>query len=55
MISIFALQNMRNMPLFFLVKSMLRKLLGFDHVHENKTFFVFLKEEINFKKSLDFF
>jgi hypothetical protein len=36
---------------FFLVKSMLRKLLGFGHMHENKTFFfVFLKEKINLKK-----
>jgi hypothetical protein len=35
--------------LFFFFENMLGKLWGFDYIHENKTFFVFLKEEINLK------
>jgi len=42
---------MRKMPfVFFFYENMLVKILGFDRMHENKTFFfVFLKREINLK------
>jgi len=49
---------MRKMPFVFFNENMLVKILGFDHMHENKTFvFVFLKREINLKvlKFFEFF
>jgi hypothetical protein len=50
---------MRKMPfVFFFYENMLVKILGFDRMHENKTFFfVFLKREINLKvlKFFEFF
>jgi hypothetical protein len=40
-ISIFAFQNMRTMHFFYLYKTMLEKLLGFDCMQENKKKIVF--------------
>jgi len=33
----------------FFYENMLGKFLGFDRMHENKIFFLFLKREINLK------
>jgi len=40
---------MRKLQYFVFYENMFGKLWGFDYIHENKTFFVFLKEKINLK------
>jgi hypothetical protein len=50
MISIFGFffKNMEKMQFFF-NENMLGKFLGFDRMHVNKIFFLFLKREIDLK------